>query len=111
MEPLEGLALADSDVFAGRLAYCGYGVISLTLDLSFTGTWQSIIELTVRWMNAPDLERRAADVLAEAAKRRRSLWLHNGPFSPGPRLCSRIHGCDHSRDRIGVPVPSHHLRH
>ena len=69
VESLEGLALADSDVFAGRLAYYDYGVVSLKLDLPFTGTWQSIIELTARWMNAPDLERRAADVLEAHLKR------------------------------------------
>ena len=47
----------------GRLAYYDYGVVSLMLEFPFQGSWQDAIDLAERWMNAPDLEQRAAEAL------------------------------------------------
>lgn len=47
----------------GRVSYYEYGVVSLTLELPFQGAWEDAVELAVRWMNAPELEQRAADAL------------------------------------------------
>src|SRR5581483_1512733 len=69
LEPLDSIALADGEIFSGRLAYYDYGVVSLNLDLPFRGSWQQTIELAGRWMNAPDLERRTADVLETRLQR------------------------------------------
>lgn len=69
VETLDALALADGEIFSGRLAYYDYGVVSLNLDLPFRGNWQQTIDLAGRWMNAAELEKRAADVLEGHVRR------------------------------------------
>lgn len=71
VEPLEAVPLVDGELFSGRIAYYDYGVVSLKLDLPFDGTWQQMIALSARWMNAPDLERRTAEVLESHIQR---IW-------------------------------------
>ena len=69
MEPLEAFALADGEMFSGRVAYYDYGVVSVNFDLPFRGNWRQTIELAGRWMNAPELERRAAEILERHLRR------------------------------------------
>jgi hypothetical protein len=47
----------------GRVAYYDYGVVSLLVELPFEGGWEEAIDLAARWMNAPDLDERAAEAL------------------------------------------------
>jgi hypothetical protein len=47
----------------GRVAYYDYGVVSLLVEIPFQGRWEEAIDLAARWMNAPDLEQRAAEAL------------------------------------------------
>jgi len=63
LEPLKAPAFGGSEWSAGRVAYYDYGVVSLLLELPVQGTWDDAISLAVRWMNAPDLEQRAADAV------------------------------------------------
>ncbi len=68
--PLSGVSLPDGERFSGRLSYYDYGVVSLNLVIPFEGGWQDIVQLSARWMNAPELERCAAavvDAYVEAA--------------------------------------------
>lgn len=69
MEPLDAFALADGEMFSGRLTYYDYGVVSLNLERPFRGNWQQTIELAGRWMNAPELERRAAEIVERRLRR------------------------------------------
>jgi hypothetical protein len=49
----------------GRVTYYSYGVVSLKLEIPFQGDWNDAIELSAQWMNAPDLEQRAAEIVRE----------------------------------------------
>jgi hypothetical protein len=67
-EPLKR-PFAKGEPAIGRVAYYDYGVVSLMLEFPFEGGWEDAIDLASRWMNAPDLERRAADALAPHLER------------------------------------------
>src|SRR5580698_10095657 len=47
----------------GELNYYEYGVVSIKLELPFETDWPELVELSSRWMTAPDLEARAAQMV------------------------------------------------
>ena len=47
----------------GQIAYYDYGAVSLTLDMPFRTSWCGLIALAARWMNDPELERNAGNLL------------------------------------------------
>ena len=53
----------------GRVAYYDYGVVSLLVEIPFEGGWEETVDLAARWMNAPDLEQRAAEALRPKLER------------------------------------------
>jgi hypothetical protein len=63
MEPLKA-AFGE-----GRVAYYEYGVVSLLVEIPFQGSWDEAIQLSARWMNAPDLEQRASEALKPLLER------------------------------------------
>src|ERR1022692_1339071 len=56
IEPLPSILVKDGASFGGRLAYYDYGVVTVELELGFDGSWEEVIGLSARWMNAPELE-------------------------------------------------------
>jgi hypothetical protein len=62
-EPARTSLLVDGERINGRVAYYAYGVVSLNLVIPFEAEWHEIIALSARWMNAPELEQRAAELV------------------------------------------------
>lgn len=62
-EPAHTLMLAGGEPVNGRIAYYEYGVVSLNLVIPFKAGWEDIVTLSSRWMNAPELEQTAAEVV------------------------------------------------
>ena len=65
LESIEGLTLPGERWVGGEIAYYDYGAISLKLEMPFDGSWQDLIVLSARWMNDPELERKAREVLQQ----------------------------------------------
>ena len=72
----------NGDQFQCRLKYFDYGVVSVELEMDFAGRWEELVSLSSRWIDAPEAERCAADVLAKHLERARpaldqpySSWL------------------------------------
>ncbi len=61
VEPLDPIVLADGVRVEGRIAYYDYGVVSLKLEFAFRTTWEEVVALSARWINAAELERTAAE--------------------------------------------------
>ena len=59
---IEPVDLAGGAKATGRLAYFDYGVLSLNLELPFSGSWEDVVGLASRWMNDPELEQKAAEI-------------------------------------------------
>src|SRR5262249_20802431 len=69
VEPLRAAIMPDAEGWTGRLAYYEYGVVSLRLELRFEGGWDNVAALSARWMDAPDLEQRAAKAVRRHLER------------------------------------------
>jgi hypothetical protein len=76
IEPLGEICLGDGTRLGGRVAWYDYGVVSLQLELPFEGGWQDIIDLSARWMNAPELEQRAAEAIRQHLERAAPALIH-----------------------------------
>jgi hypothetical protein len=71
MEPLKA-TFGD-----GRVAYYDYGVVSLLVEIPFQGCWDEAINLAARWMNALDLEQRAAEALKPLVERAAPAFVNS----------------------------------
>ena len=88
----------------GRLAYYDYGVVSLRLDRPFQDDWQAVITQVSRWMNAPELERQAAQIVESHLQRVCSALVK--PYEE--RLTEDYHVI-HLHEISGAPPTSAHL--
>ena len=61
------------------MKYFDYGVVSLGLELQFECDWEELIRLSSRWIEAPDLERSAIQVVR---KRMADMLGHVGAWAP-----------------------------
>jgi hypothetical protein len=80
IEAIEGLTLSSGLKLAGRVTYYDYGVVSLNLELPFTGSWQDLIRLSARWMNEAELDVRAADTIRKHVERVASALVDPNPY-------------------------------
>jgi hypothetical protein len=80
IESMDGLTLSSGLRLSGRITYYDYGVVSLNLELPFTGSWQDLIRLSARWMNEPELDMRAADVIRKHVKRIMPALVDANPY-------------------------------
>jgi hypothetical protein len=74
IEPVAEVHLSTGECATGRVAYFDYGVVSINLELPFSGTWQEVVALVSLWMNAAELEQRAGAILkASVSKAKHAL--------------------------------------
>jgi hypothetical protein len=76
IEPAPEIFLGDGTRLTGRVAWYDFGVVSLQWELPFEGDWQHLIDLSARWMNAPELEQRAAEAVRGHLERAASALVH-----------------------------------
>lgn len=79
IEPLAPIELQQGGTAAVRIAYYDYGVVSVKLERGFEGSWDDTVALADRWMNAPELERSAAEILRRQLARARPALVHAYP--------------------------------
>ncbi|MGB8060991.1 MAG: hypothetical protein WCF26_03785 [Candidatus Sulfotelmatobacter sp.] len=68
-ETLEPLVLDSGERLAGEIKYYDYGVISLEFELPFSGTWNTLIELSCRWTSDTNFEKLASRVARQKLER------------------------------------------
>jgi hypothetical protein len=64
----EPVVLDSGTRLEGELNYYEYGVVSIKLELPFETDWQSLVELSSRWMTAPELEAKAGQTVRQHLK-------------------------------------------
>lgn len=79
IESLSPLSLPDGGSLGGRIAYYQYGVVSIQMEIPFHGGWDDLVALSARWMNAPEVEQRAAATVAEHLERAATALIN--PYS------------------------------
>jgi hypothetical protein len=65
VEPLGELVLGEGERVNGQIKYYDYGVVSVILELPFNGEWDTLTQLSSRWMWDPEFERRARAALKQ----------------------------------------------
>ena len=69
VEPLERITLETGEQLEGRLKYYDYGVVCVEFELPFEGGWDMLVDLSCRYIAAPEVERRALQIAREESKR------------------------------------------
>lgn len=75
IEYLEPLQLASGERLQQEIHYYEYGVVSIELQLSFEFGWQDLVQLSSRWIPAPELEKQAAASVRRSVDRLRSAFV------------------------------------
>jgi hypothetical protein len=98
VENSEPVCLSTGEAFTGRLQYFDYGVVSLELELQFEADWEELIQLASRWIEAPDLERCAMQVV-----RKRMADLNSAVRRVYPEWLDEVYYAVHLRE-VGDPA-------
>jgi len=64
-ENLEPLILDSGERLEGQIKYYDYGVVSLVFELPFSGTWDTLIQLSSRWTSDTNFETLASRVVRQ----------------------------------------------
>src|SRR5271167_590945 len=62
VEPLERITLETGEQLEGRLKYYDYGVVCVEFELPFEGGWDMLVDLSCRYIAAPEVERHALQI-------------------------------------------------
>jgi hypothetical protein len=68
-ESIEPLTLETGERLAGEIKYYDYGVVSLELELPFSGGWDTLIELSCRWTSDTNFEKLALRIVKQKLER------------------------------------------
>jgi hypothetical protein len=68
-ETLEPLILDSGERLNGEIQYFDYGVVSLVLELPFSGDWDTLIQLSGRWTSDTNFEKLALRVVKQKLER------------------------------------------
>ncbi len=69
VQRLEPITLESGSRLQGELNYYEYGVVSIKLELPFEVDWSQLVDLSSRWIDAPELEARALSTVRDCIKR------------------------------------------
>jgi hypothetical protein len=65
VEPIEPLVLEHGERLPGEIKYYDYGVVSVVLQLPFSGGWESLIRMASRWVWEVDFAKHAGSVVRQ----------------------------------------------
>jgi hypothetical protein len=71
-ETLDPLVLETGERLEGEIKYYDYGVVSLVFELPFSGSWDTLIDLSCRWTSDPNFEALASRVVKQKLERPRN---------------------------------------
>ena len=73
------IALESGEQFEARIKYFDYGVASVELKMEFEADWEQLIRLSNRWILAPEIERRTAELIQSRMERAASALVQAYP--------------------------------
>jgi hypothetical protein len=87
VEPIEPLVLDSGERLEGKIKYYDYGVLSVVLELPFSGDWDTLVRLSGRWVWDTDFTSLAQKVVTKKLERAAPAlikpydnWLHEDYF-------------------------------
>src|ERR1700691_3957907 len=87
VEPIEPLTLESGETLDGQIKYYDYGVVSVVLELPFSGDWDTLVRLGSRWVwdvgfsdHASRIARQKLERAAPALVKPYKEWLSEDYF-------------------------------
>jgi hypothetical protein len=74
-ESLDTLVLDSGEHLEGQIHYYDYGVVSLVFELPFSGTWDTLIQLSCRWTSDTNFEAVATRIVKQKLERAASALV------------------------------------
>jgi hypothetical protein len=105
VEPLEPIFLESGERLEGEIKYYDYGVVSVVLQLPFSGDWNNLVHLASRWVWDIDFASRA-----EPAVKRRLEQCTDAMIRPYARWLSEDYFIFHVNDEVGSPIATDLIR-
>ena len=68
-EPIEPLILETGESLQGSIQYFDYGVVSVAFEVPFSGDWESLVQLSSRWVSETNFEALAARIVRQKLER------------------------------------------
>src|SRR3954449_4707971 len=65
VEPIEPLVLESGERLQGQIKYYDYGVLSVVLELPFSGDWDTLVRLGSRWVWDVDFAAHASRIVRQ----------------------------------------------
>src|SRR5436190_14994965 len=69
VEPIEPLVLESGEHLDGQIKYYDYGVLSVVLELPFSGDWDTLVRLGSRWVWDVDFAGHASKIVRQKLER------------------------------------------
>jgi len=69
VEPIEPLVLESGERLHGQIKYYDYGVLSVVLELPFSGDWETLVRLGSRWVWDVDFSAYASRIVRQKLER------------------------------------------
>jgi hypothetical protein len=98
VETVEPLVLDTGERLLGQIKYYDYGVLSVVLELPFSGDWETLVRLGGRWVWDVDFVRHAMRIAQERLKRAAPALV-----KPYPEWLSEDYFIFHLREVTGTP--------
>jgi len=98
VEPIEPLVLESGERLDGQIKYYDYGVLSVVLELPFSGDWDTLVRLGSRWVWDVDFAGHASRIVRQKLERAAPALL-----KPYKDWLSEDYFIFHVREMSGAP--------
>jgi hypothetical protein len=98
-ESIEPVILESGERLAGEIKYYDYGVVSLELELPFSGGWNDLIEHSCRWTSDTNFEKLALRIVKQKLERAAPALI-----KPYAEFLTEDYFIFHVRDIDGSPT-------
>ncbi len=97
--PLDPLILETGERLEGEIKYYDYGVVSVMYQLPFTGDWESLVQLSSRWVWDVDFASRVEPMVRQRLER-----VPHAMENPYERWLSEDYFIFHVKEASGTPA-------
>lgn len=101
VEALDPLILESGERLEGEIKYYDYGVVSVVYQIPFAGDWDSLVQLSARWVWDVDFASRVEPIVRRALERSAAALV-----KPYERWLSEDYFIFHVKELVGAPSAS-----
>jgi hypothetical protein len=106
-EAIEPVVLEPGEHLQGTIQYFDYGVVSVAFEVPFSGDWESLVQLSSRWVSETNFEALAARIVRQKLERAAPALVK--PYGTDAWL-QEDYFIFHVREMDGAPSASEMLR-